>query len=53
MTLIIAIGNFIGTNQGSVNPPYGGEDIVTELGVQIVQMVSELTSVDIITEQAP
>jgi len=50
MSLIIAIGNFIGTNQGAVNPPYGGEDIVTELGVQ---MVSELTSVDLITEQAP
>jgi hypothetical protein len=50
MSLIIAIGNFIGTNQGSVNPPYGGEDIVTELGIQ---MVSELTSQDIITEQAP
>jgi hypothetical protein len=50
MSLLIAIGNFIGTNQGSVNPPYGGEDIVTELGIQ---MVSELTSQDIITEQAP
>ena len=37
-------------NQGSVNPPYGGEDIVTEIGIQ---MVSELGSVDIITEQAP
>tara|TARA_R110002126_G_scaffold90834_1_gene216391 strand:+ start:321 stop:473 length:153 start_codon:yes stop_codon:yes gene_type:complete len=50
MSLLIAIGNFIGTNQGSVNPPYGGEDIVTEIGIQ---MVSELGSVDIITEQAP
>ena len=50
MSLIIAIGNFIGTNQGSVNPPYGGGDIVTELGIQ---MVSELGSQDIITEQAP
>jgi len=50
MSLIIAIGNFISSNQGSVNPPYGGEDIVTELGIQ---MVSELTSQDIITEQAP
>ena len=49
MSLIIAIGNFIGTNQGSVNPPYGGEDVVTELGIQ---MVSELGSQDIITEQA-
>ena len=50
MSLIIAIGNYIGTNQGSVNPPYGGEDIVTEIGIQ---MVSELGSQDIITEQAP
>ena len=50
MSLIIAIGNFIGTNQGSVNPPYGGEDVVIELGIQ---MVSELGSQDIITEQAP
>ncbi|MCP4321281.1 MAG: hypothetical protein GY810_22010 [Aureispira sp.] len=50
MSLIIAIGNFIGTNQGSVNPPYGGEDVVTEIGIQ---MVSELGSQDIITEQAP
>jgi hypothetical protein len=50
MSLIIAIGNYIGTNQGSVNPPYGGEDVVTELGIQ---MVSELGSQDIITEQAP
>ena len=50
MSLIIAIGNFIGTNQGSVNPPYGGQDIVTEIGIQ---MVSELGSQDIITEQAP
>ena len=50
MSLIIAIGNYIGTNQGSVNPPYGGEDIITETGIQ---MVSELTSEDIITEQAP
>jgi|TARA_E500000318_G_C3476691_1_gene178745 hypothetical protein len=50
MSLIIAIGNFIGTNQGSVNPPYGGEDIISELGVQ---MVSETGSQDLITEQAP
>ena len=50
MSLIIAIGYYIGTNQGSVNPPYGGEDIVTQLGVQ---MVSETGSQDLITEQAP
>ena len=50
MSLIIAIGNFIGTNQGSVNPPYGGEDIISELGVQ---MVSETGNQDLITEQAP
>jgi hypothetical protein len=50
MPLIIGIGNWIGINELGITPPYGGEDIVTELGVQ---MVSELTSVDIITEQAP
>ena len=50
MSLIIAIGNYIGTNQGSVNPPYGGEDIITQLGVQ---MVSETGSQDLIKEQAP
>tara|TARA_R100000479_G_C6223266_1_gene142472 strand:- start:237 stop:389 length:153 start_codon:yes stop_codon:yes gene_type:complete len=50
MSLIIAIGNYIGINQLGITPPYGGEDIITETGIQ---MVSELTSEDIITEQAP
>ena len=34
MSLIIAIGNYIGINQLGITPPYGGEDIVTETGVQ-------------------
>ena len=50
MSLIIAIGNYIGINQLGITPPYGGEDIVTETGVQ---MVSETGSQDLITEQAP
>jgi len=50
MPNLIAIANFIGINELGITPPYGGEDIITELGVQ---MVSELTSVDLITEQAP
>ena len=50
MSLIIAIGNYIGINQLGITPPYGGEDIVTETGVQ---MVSEAGSQDLITEQAP
>ena len=50
MPLLIAIGNWIGINELGITPPYGGEDIVTELGVQ---MVSEATSEDLITEQAP
>ena len=50
MPLIIGIGNWIGINELGITPPFGGEDIITELGVQ---MVSELTSIDIITEQAP
>ena len=49
MSLIIAIGNYIGINQLGITPPYG-EDIVTETGVQ---MVSETGSQDLITEQAP
>ena len=50
MPNVIAIANFIGSNQYGVNPPYGGEDIVTETGVQII---SETGSQDLITEQAP
>jgi hypothetical protein len=50
MTLIIAIGNFIGTNQGSVNPPYGGYDMISEDGIQ---MVGEAQSQDIVSEEAP
>ena len=50
MSLIIGNGIFIGINQLGINPPYGGEDIITELGIQ---MVSELGSQDLITEQAP
>ena len=37
-------------NELGITPPYGGEDIITETGIQ---MVSELTSEDLITEQAP
>ncbi len=46
MSLIIAIGNYIGINQLGITPPYGGEDIITETGVQ---MVSETGSQDLIT----
>jgi hypothetical protein len=50
MPNLIAIANFIGVNELGITPPYGGEDIVTEIGIQVV---SELTLVDIVTEQAP
>ena len=62
MPNLIAIANFIGTNQYGVNPPYGGEDIITEIntpgvGLGLLQMVSEdgtdLPNSDLITEKAP
>lgn len=62
MASMIAIANFIGTNRSGVSPPYGGEDIVTEIntpggGQGSLQMVSEngtgLPNSDLITEQAP
>tara|TARA_B100000965_G_scaffold399383_1_gene419246 strand:- start:4437 stop:4625 length:189 start_codon:yes stop_codon:yes gene_type:complete len=60
MPNLIAIANFIGTNQYGVSPPYGGSDIITEintpgLGLGPLQMVSEagtgLPNSDLITEK--
>ncbi len=54
MPNIIAIANFIGINQYDVNPPYGGEDIVTELSIQMVsEDGTDQPNSDLITEQAP
>ncbi|MGB4734432.1 MAG: hypothetical protein WBH19_08705 [Candidatus Nanopelagicales bacterium] len=62
MPNLIAIANFIGTNLLGNTPPYGGEDLVTEIntpggGQGSLQMVSEdgtgLPNSDLITEQAP
>jgi len=50
MPNIIATGIFIGINELGITPPYGGYDIVTETGIQ---MVEQKTSQDLITEQAP
>ena len=47
MPLVKSIANAIGLNEQGSTPPYGGKDIVSETGVQIV---SELNSRDIITE---
>jgi len=47
MALINIIGNYIGINEIGNTPPYGGRDIVTETGIQ---MVSELASQDLIIE---
>ena len=49
MPNIIAIGNFIGLNEQGLTPPFGGQDLVTELSG--AQIVTELNSRDIITEQ--
>ena len=62
MPNLIAIANFIGTNQLGNTPPFGGQDIITEintpgLGQGPLQMVSEdgtgLPSGDLITESTP
>ena len=50
MPNLIANGIFIGINELGITPPYGGQDIITETGIQVV---SELTLQDLITEQAP
>ncbi len=47
MSLYNIIGIYIGINELGSTPPFGGRDIVTETGLQ---MVSELTSEDLITE---
>jgi len=46
--MCIVIANYIGDNNMGVNPPFGGNDIVDEIGG--VQIVMELGSEDIITE---
>jgi hypothetical protein len=51
MPNLIAIANFIGLNEQGFTPPFGGQDIVTELSG--VQIVTELNSRDIITEKIP
>ena len=56
MPNLIAIANFIGTNQYGVSPPYGGSEINTPgLGLGPLQMVSEagtgLPNSDLITEK--
>ena len=47
MPLQITIGNFIGRNIEQGVPPPGSDEIVTQ---QMVQMVDEATSDDLITE---
>jgi|TARA_R100000700_G_C3135191_1_gene118922 hypothetical protein len=47
MPLQITIGNFIGRNIEQGFPPPGSDEIVTQ---QLVQMVDEATSDDLITE---
>tara|TARA_B100001093_G_scaffold498390_1_gene546432 strand:- start:505 stop:693 length:189 start_codon:yes stop_codon:yes gene_type:complete len=60
MPNLIAIANFIGTNQHITSPPLGGTNIVTEIntpgvGVGTVQMISENgmspANSDLITEK--
>ena len=46
--MLIAIANYIGDNYIGVNPPFGGNDIIDEIGG--IQIVMELSSEDIITE---
>ncbi len=54
MPNLIAIANFIGINQYGVNPPYGGQDIITELKIQMVsENGTDIPNSDLITEQAP
>ena len=59
MPNLIAIANFIGTNQLGITPPFGGQDLITEIntpgeGLGPLQMVTEagtgLPGEDIITE---
>ena len=45
--MIIWIANYIGSNLISQAPPAGSQEIITELSIQ---MVSEVTSEDLITE---
>tara|TARA_R110000744_G_scaffold109335_1_gene206629 strand:+ start:459 stop:647 length:189 start_codon:yes stop_codon:yes gene_type:complete len=62
MPNLIAIANFIGINELGITPPFGGQDIITEIntpgvGQGPVQMVSEdgtgLPNGDLITESTP
>jgi|TARA_A100001015_G_C14710607_1_gene601882 hypothetical protein len=46
MPSFIAIGNWIGMREAGL-PPFSSDEIITELGVQ---MVTELNSEDILTE---
>ena len=34
--MIIMIGNYIGYNNYGVNPPFGGKDLITQIGIQMV-----------------
>ena len=45
--MIIWIANYIGSNLISQAPPFGSEEIITELNIQ---MVNETTLEDLITE---
>jgi hypothetical protein len=45
--MIIWIANYIGSNLIPQAPPVGSQEIITELGIQ---MVAQTTSEDLITE---